>query len=272
MKDEDQIIIRHYEEQAKKLGASNLSTMPDEIVREAETDVIRRFVKLAQKVFAQPALNLLDLGCGNGHLLQYLSNELPEPNYHGIDYSHDMLAIAKQRNMSDVVLSQGDARNLTYDDGHFDVVYTQRCLINILDETRQAAALSEIHRVLKPGGLYLMIEAFMDGLENNNLARTQLGLEPLKEAYHNRYFRPKVWQRQIQGLFQTVRADELVSDAPELCFASNFLSSHYFMARVVYPAVTQAEVTWNTEFVKFFSFLPPMGNYSCIQAYILKKI
>ena len=33
----------------------------------------------------------------------------------------------------------------------------------------------EIARILKPGGHYLMIECFNDGLANNNRAREELG-------------------------------------------------------------------------------------------------
>ena len=43
------------------------------------------------------------------------------------------------------------------------------------------------------------------------------------------------------------------------------------MSRAVYPSVTKREVLYNTHFVKFFSVLPPMGNYSPIQVYLLKR-
>lgn len=36
--------------------------------------------------------------------------------------------------------------------------------------------------------------------------------------------------------------------------------------------MTKGDWVQNTEFVKFFSFLPPIGNYAPIKAYILQKV
>jgi hypothetical protein len=72
----------------------------------------------------------------------------------------------------------------------------------------------------------------------------------------------------VAGLFSAVPAAERTAAAipPE-----NFLSSYFFTSRVLYPAVTRAEIKHNTEFVRFFGFLPPMGNYSGIQLLLLQK-
>jgi len=51
----------------------------------------------------------------------------------------------------------------------------------------------------------------------------------------------------------------------------NALSTHYFISRVLYPAVTQAEIRYNTEFVRFFDFLPPRGAYSPIEVHFLRR-
>ena len=51
----------------------------------------------------------------------------------------------------------------------------------------------------------------------------------------------------------------------------NFLSTHYFMSRVVYPSLTSREIIYNTHFVKFFRHMAPQGNYCPIQFYLLKK-
>jgi ubiquinone/menaquinone biosynthesis C-methylase UbiE len=98
----------------------------------------------------------------------------------------EMLAIAR-RDLS-CVLDRGDIRSTSYPSACFDVVYTERCLINILDWGEQKQALDEIARILKPSGYYLMIECFTDGLENNNKARKEMGLDEIEPAYHNKYF------------------------------------------------------------------------------------
>jgi hypothetical protein len=54
----------------------------------------------------------------------------------------------------------------------------------------------------------------------------------------------------------------------------NFLSTHYFVARVFHAAVSVSNKdVRNSEFVKFFSTaLPTVGNYSPIQAFLLRKL
>jgi len=211
-------------------------------------------------------LRVLELGCGNGYAL---SRMLPlshaDDRFWGLDFSPELLEIARGRKLERCTLSQGDARALSYESGFFDFVYTERCLINILDWPGQRQALREIARVLKPGGTYLMIECFTDGLDNNNKARADCGLPAIQEAHHNKYFEKQAFQEAVAAEF------ELLDPATEFTMPANFLSSHYFVSRVLYPSLTRGEVVRNSEVAKFFSFLPPMGNYSPIQAQLLRR-
>jgi ubiquinone/menaquinone biosynthesis C-methylase UbiE len=150
------------------------------------------------------------------------------------------------------------------EDGAFDIVVTERCLINLRGPADQAVAIGELARVLRPGGHYICIEAFMDGLELLNAAREQLGLPPNHPPAHNVWFETDWFQETVQRHLRR-------RDSTELGAPSNFLSSHYFISRVVYPAITRREILYNTEFVKFFSFLPPIGEYSPIQLYLFRK-
>ncbi len=179
--------------------------------------------------------------------------------------------MARARKLPRCELRLGDARALPYENGSFDLVYSERCLINILDWEGQKKALGEIHRVLRPGGHYLMVECFTDGLENNNRARRELGLPDIQGAYHNRYIQKELFLTALEGRLEALDPASLDRYARGYSFRGNFLSSHYFVSRVLYPAVLKGELVRNSEFVKFFSFLPPIGNYSAIQGYILKK-
>jgi hypothetical protein len=40
---------------------------------------------------------------------------------------------------------------------------------------------------------------------------------------------------------------------------------------VLHPLLTKGEWIRNTEFVSFFSFLPPIGNYAPVQSLVFKK-
>jgi ubiquinone/menaquinone biosynthesis C-methylase UbiE len=264
----DELIRQHYEKVAESQGASPCSTMEDATIREREAALI---LETLGRAGAGGALDVLDLGCGNGYMLSRVIEAYPGNRYRGLDFSEQLLGIARSRGMA-CDLGLGDARDLPYQDRSFDLVYTERCLINILDASQQARALEEIHRVLRPGGYYLMIEAFTDGLELSNKARKQLGLEPIGPPYHNRFMDKAEVLAKAGSLFQGP-PDGAAGVVPPP--AGNFLSTHYFLSRVFYPAVTRAEVVRNSEFVLFFSqFLgdrPPVGNYSPIQAFLFRK-
>jgi len=267
----DELIRDHYRQQAEKHGASPCSTMEDEIVRQRELELIVQFVAATARASGKKSRRVLDLGCGNGYALEQVRRTHPAHRYWGLDFSQELLAVARARKLPHCDLRLGDARALPYESAWFDLVYSERCLINILDWEGQKKALNEVYRVLRPGGFYLMIECFTDGLENNNRARRELGLPDIKEAYHNRYIQKELFLKAIQGRFEALEPESLDGHTRGYHFRSNFLSSHYFVSRVLYPAVLKGELVRNSEFIKFFSFLPPIGNYSAVQAYILKK-
>jgi len=267
----ENLIRRHYKEEAQKHGASLCSTMEDEIVRNKELELILNFFTILVTKIGSGSLKVLDLGCGNGYVLSVLSKSFPANIYWGLDFTKELLSIAKNRELPNCKFIEADACSLPFDTNYFDVIYSERCLINILDWEKQKSALYEINRVLKPSRYYLMIECFTDGLINNNKARQECGLSEIKAAYHNKYFEKDAFFEAIKNIFNIIDPGQLYPDRGPALFSTNFLSSHYFIARVLHPLVTKGEWKRNTEFVKFFSFLPPFGNYSPIQAYILQK-
>ena len=263
-KERDELILKHYREQAELSGGSILSTMPDETIRKRELGNLVKFASAIHKDGRE--LSVLDAGCGNGYALGILAKKYPKSSFVGVDLSPEMLSEAKKRNLKNMEFAHGDVRDLKgFSDGVFDFAYTIRCLINVLTWDEQCQALEEIHRVLKPGGYYLLVEYFDDGLENLNRARGKFGLPPMEEKYHNKYLPKDSFLRAAQNGFVLENSS----------FRFNYLSSYYFVSRAVYPALAKlvkSEIRFNTKFVKFFSHLPPIGEYSPAQIFILKKI
>jgi ubiquinone/menaquinone biosynthesis C-methylase UbiE len=265
-KPRDELIRAHYKAVAEKHGDSPRSSMEDDIVRSKEIECIVNFYRFMKEETQHP-LKVLEVGCGNGYALQVLSSLDETDRFWGVDLSEELLSIARKRQVPNCTFMLGDARALSVEPEFFDCVYTERCLINILDSDEQLEALRQIARVLKPKGSYLMIEGFADGLRNYNKARLECGLSEVKEAPHNKNFEKDEIFAEFRHLFTTVEGSQL----GQYLMASNFLSSYYFASRVLYPALTKGEVVRNSEVAKFFSFLPPIGNYSTIQAYFLRK-
>lgn len=265
----DEVIKEHYRIQAAKHSDSALSTMEDPITRQKEVALIQNFFNLP--VIQRKCRDVLEIGCGNGYTLNRLAPGFTHYKFCGLDFSEDLLKIAKDRHLQDVTFEQGDARKLRFDDESFDVIYTERCIINLLTWEEQQQALNEMHRVLRKDGYVLFIESFSEGYNNLNKARNELGLDSIPMPHHNLYFEKDQFEPFVSRNFEIMDPMELgaesVNDVPR-----NFLSSHYFTARVLHPLLTKGDPFMkNTELVKFFSFLPPSGCYSAIEAYILKK-
>jgi ubiquinone/menaquinone biosynthesis C-methylase UbiE len=76
----------------------------------------------------------------------------------GVELSPAMLALARQRATEhglDVDLRVGDAQALPFDDASFD---TAVCTLSLCTIPDPATAIAEMHRVLRPGGLMLLLD------------------------------------------------------------------------------------------------------------------
>jgi SAM-dependent methyltransferase len=95
----------------------------------------------------------LDLGCGLG--LQ--SQEMKRRGYNvfGMDMAYNLLSHAKGSGF-DVV--NGDALRLPFKDESLDYVYTIGVLHHLSGSDFQKKVCEEVHRVLKPGGIFIVHE------------------------------------------------------------------------------------------------------------------
>lgn len=107
---------------------------------------------------------LLDIGCGTGANLPML-RQFAGKNGHvtAVDFSPLALQFARDqksdaKNTATLSMLQGDALHLPFADNSFDVVTMLDVLEHLSDD---ALALSEVHRVLRPGGaLVLSVPAY----------------------------------------------------------------------------------------------------------------
>mgnify|MGYP004505847039 FL=1 len=99
---------------------------------------------------------ILDIGFGNGVTIKKLSKSI-NAKFYGVDISADMVEKAKRENRdgvntNKVILQQGKAEELPYNDDFFDTVYTVNT-IYFWEDT--AKVLDEVRRVLKDGGNFI---------------------------------------------------------------------------------------------------------------------
>lgn len=101
--------------------------------------------------------DVLDVGCGTGRLLESAGRRWPESRLVGIDASERMIAEARGKHDGDARFSfkQGDASILPLENASSDVVFSTMSFHHWGDP---AAAVREIARVLRPGGLFLLAD------------------------------------------------------------------------------------------------------------------
>ena len=98
---------------------------------------------------------LLDLGCGTGYSLVWLRDRFKFAEAHGVDLSPHAAAFWRARGLDTVALATAD--KLPFGNNWFDLVTCFDVIYQLNDE-RASAAVSEMHRVLKPGGLLFIRE------------------------------------------------------------------------------------------------------------------
>ncbi|HWE65538.1 MAG TPA: methyltransferase domain-containing protein [Acidimicrobiales bacterium] len=102
----------------------------------------------------RPGLTVLDIGCGPGTITADLARLVAPGRVVGVDAAPDVLAQARAHAESvegiNVSFEPGDIYALDFEDATFDVAHAHQVLQHLTDPT---AALVELRRVLRPGGV-----------------------------------------------------------------------------------------------------------------------
>ncbi|MFZ5608672.1 MAG: class I SAM-dependent methyltransferase [Pseudomonadota bacterium] len=135
------------------LRFSWLSPFYDWVVRYSSGE--RRFKDmLVREARLGPDHVVLDVGCGTGTLALMLAAQAPRA-VHALDADPQILEMGRQKSRAAgaaIHFQQGSAAALPYPDAHFDKVFCS-LMFHHLPRATKAAAIGEIHRVLKPGGM-----------------------------------------------------------------------------------------------------------------------
>lgn len=199
-------------------------------------------------------LELAEFGCGNGITAVELAERF-DLSIRAFDYSENMIeaarALARRAGVDGrVAFEVADIRDPPRLPARFDVVYSERLLINLPDWAAQAGAIRAMAGYLKPGGRLLLCENSRQGLAALNRLRDMVGLEAISPPWHNVYLDDaELAALEIPGC----RLREVVP----------YSATYYFLSRVVNAWLAGQEglpPAYDAPVNRLAALLPPWGD------------
>jgi len=156
----------------------------------------------------QRRLQFLDIACGTGRFLREVKRAYPAMPVTGLDLSESYLAEAR-RNLRDLgrtgfVMAPAEA--MPFEDERFDVVSSVFLFHELPPKIRRAVA-REVRRVLKPGGLFVLV----DSLQRGDTPGYDGLLERFPEGFHEPYYKGYI-DEDLPALFAEAGMDHLSSE------------------------------------------------------------
>jgi ubiquinone/menaquinone biosynthesis C-methylase UbiE len=211
------------------LTGDDRGTADDFHLREMEIQTGLRYMQDGHKV--------LDVGSGTGYSLRQYARALAIDGV-GVDYAESMVMTAAAKYAETRKELKGTLRfthasvlDLPFEDNTFDVVTSGRCLMALLDWGLQKKAMVEINRVMKPGGVFVMMEGTFQGLERLNDMRERFGLTPIDARGLNRLVTLKFDEDALVEFGQGVM---------DLMTIHRY-GMYYFISRVIHPLLVAPE-------------------------------
>jgi SAM-dependent methyltransferase len=173
--------------------------------READLAFRRRVRTVLEYLEPQGDDRILDVGCGRGFYLNFLSR-LTSDELYGLDLDPAVVSRARQNLPPSVQIVRGDATALPFADAFFGSMIMSEILEHL---PRDNYALAEAYRVLRPGGVLAITVPYRDypfWWDPINKTREILGRPPLRGdfwggiwAQHERLYGEEELLERVRG-------------------------------------------------------------------------
>ena len=200
----------------------------------------------------KPGMRVLDFGCGPGTITVGLARAVDPGEIHGIDIEESQInlarAAAEAGGHRNATFHVGDVTDLPFDDNSFDVAHCHAVLMHVPDTS---GTLSEVKRVLKPGGIIASRELIVDssflepGTENTaaewetftNLLRANGGHPQMGKELKNKLIEAGFSEIQATASF------DIFSAPADVAFLHAFIGDWFFSTDVIAAATNHGIAT-----------------------------
>ena len=150
---------------SQTLETKNLASPDKEFIREAFDSIAPKYdflntvlsfkldeawrCRARDLVLESSHQTILDLGTGSGKFLQCFLGARPWKKTVGLDFSSNMLSLARKNLPANVTLVQGDFHQLPFGDSEFNLIVSAFTLRSVKD---MVSFLSQVYKILTPGG------------------------------------------------------------------------------------------------------------------------
>ena len=175
----------HHDNVEKQFGSQATAYLTS-AVHASGNDLLR----LGERLAAFPQAYVLDLGCGAGHASFVAAQQVA--NVTAYDLSSQMLEVvsqaARDKELNNITTQQGYAESLPFADESFDIVISRYSAHHWHDV---GLALREIKRVLKPGGIFIIMDIMSPGHPVRDVWLQTV--EALRDTSHVRNYSSGEW-------------------------------------------------------------------------------
>jgi ubiquinone/menaquinone biosynthesis C-methylase UbiE len=237
-------IKAHWRSWAVTYGTTLRATTKASTSKALEIDgLARRFRSL---LGSSPSGTVLEVGCGNGFNCLELAAIFPRLKFDGVDYVEEMIEAANKsrresRHADRVRFVVGNALRLASHNGlasSYDIVFTDRCLINLPTPQLQKDAITALATKVRPDGHLVMIENSQVTYETQNRYRELLGLPSRTPAGFNVF------------IDEAEILPHLATTGLELLDAEDFISLHDLVLYVLLPCLNGGEIDYDHPLVE----------------------
>jgi SAM-dependent methyltransferase len=232
-------IRQHWTDWANTYGGDLRATTKAWTPKLLELDALARRIRLVAG--SASAVSILEVGCGNGINCIELAKLIPGSRFDGVDLIPEMVNAATENSQKGgwgdrLRFFTGDAVAIQQVGGLediYDIVFTDRCLINLNTIALQKQGIAALAAKVRPGGYLLMIENSLATYEEQNRCRQMLGLKPRTPAAFNLFFEEIPIRQHIAAI------------GLDLVDVEDFISLHDLLLYVLIPAVNGGEVDYD---------------------------